>query len=92
MRHLVDRESVTNCLTMIQPQLIAFSLSQPPRPVLLDVKSIVPDEILVLDTFLVVLVHYGATVAEWVKAGYADMPEHASFRQVSVGSLPSFAH
>ena len=84
-RHLLDREPVAHCLVMIQPQLIAFSMHQPPRAVLLDVQSIVPDEILLLDTFSIVLVHYGATIAQWTQAGYADMPEHSSFRCV----LPS---
>ena len=80
-RHLLDKESIASCLVMIQPQLLAFSMHQPPRPVLLDVQSIVSDEILVLDTFFIVLVHHGSTVAQWVQAGYAEMQEHSSFRQ-----------
>lgn len=71
---------------MIQPQLIAFSMHQPPRPVLLDVQSIVSDEILVLDTFFIVLLHHGSAIAQWVQAGYADLPEHSSFRHGPLSS------
>ena len=36
---------------MIQPTLLAYSFTGPPVPVLLDVTSIAPDRILLLDTF-----------------------------------------
>ena len=86
-RHLLDKEPIASCLVMIQPQLIAFSIHQPPRPVLLDVQSIISDEILVLDTFSIVLVHHGSTVVQWMQAGYAEMPEHSSFRQAVCSPL-----
>jgi protein transport protein SEC23 len=50
--------------------------------VLLDVASITPDSILLLDTFFMIVVHAGSTVAEWRKAGYQDQPEHDAFRQL----------
>ena len=45
------RESCTNSLIMIPPTLLAYSFNGPPVPVLLDVTSIGPDRILLLDTF-----------------------------------------
>ena len=44
------QENTTNCLVMIQPTLLAYSMQGPPQPVLLDVTSIQPDRILLLDT------------------------------------------
>ena len=50
-RLILTRESCTNSLIMIQPTLLAYSFNGPPVPVLLDVTSIAPDRILLLDTF-----------------------------------------
>lgn len=48
--------------------------------VLLDVSSIQPDRILLLDTYFMVLIFYGSNIAEWRKAGYQQLPEHTAFR------------
>ena len=48
--------------------------------VLLDVAAIQPDRILLLDTYFMVVVFYGATVAEWRRAKYHEQPEHQAFR------------
>ena len=82
-RHLLDRETVQNCLIMIQPQLIAYTLHQPPRPALLDVQSLDPQAVLLLDTFFLVLVHHGSVVHQWRKAGFAELPEQGAFRQAT---------
>ena len=79
-RLMLDRAAVAGSLTMIQPQLFAYALGQPPRPVLLDVQSVRPDEVLLLDAFFMVIVHRGATVAQWRKAGYHHQQEHQAFR------------
>ena len=50
-RLVIARETTTNSLIMIQSTLLAYSFSGPPVPVLLDVTSIAPDRILLLDTF-----------------------------------------
>jgi protein transport protein SEC23 len=50
--------------------------------VLLDVASIQPDVILLLDTFFMIVVHAGNTVAAWRKANYQDLPEHEAFRNL----------
>jgi protein transport protein SEC23 len=79
-RLVMGRETVLNSLVMIQPTLTAYTFTGPPTPVLLDVASIQPDAILLLDTFFMIVVHAGATVAEWRKAKYQDQPEHEAFR------------
>lgn len=81
-RIALNRETTTNALVMIQPTLMSYSFSGPPEPVLLDVASIVPDRILLLDSYFTVVIFHGTTVAQWRKAGYQDMPEHESFKQL----------
>ncbi|KAI0561480.1 vesicle coat complex COPII subunit Sec23 [Gracilaria domingensis] len=79
-RSYLNRENVNNCLLMIQPTLMSYSLSGPPEPVLLDVTSIKPDRILLLDTFFYVIVFSGETVRAWRKAGYHEDGKHTNFK------------
>jgi protein transport protein SEC23 len=53
-RSVLNRETVSNSLIMIQPTLESYSFNGPPVPVLLSSESIVPDKILLLDTFFTV--------------------------------------
>ena len=62
---------------MIQPTLLAYSFNGPPVPVLLDVTSISPDRILLLDTFFQVIVFHGETISAWRKQGKPARLEHA---------------
>uniref|UniRef100_A0A669BM96 Protein transport protein SEC23 n=1 Tax=Oreochromis niloticus TaxID=8128 RepID=A0A669BM96_ORENI len=77
--HLDD---LTQALIMIQPVLYAYSFNGPPEPVLLDSSSILPDRILLMDTFFQILIYHGETVAQWRKAGYQDMPEYENFKHL----------
>jgi len=86
-RHMLDRVGVAASLLMIQPQLIAYSLEAPPRPVLLDVQSIQPDHILLLDSYFHVVVHHGTTIAQWRNSGYQEQPQHQAFRLLSCREL-----
>lgn len=54
-------------------------LQAPPTPALLDVTSINPSNVLVLDSFFYVVVFHGSTVAAWRAAEYHLQPEHAAF-------------
>jgi len=81
-RLLLCRESCTNSLIMIQPTLLAYSFNGPPVPVLLDVTSIGPDRILLLDTFFQVIVFHGETISAWRKQNYHEDPEHQNFREL----------
>ena len=79
-RLCLERADVTASLTMIQPPLIAYSLESPPCPVLLDVASLKPEAVLLLDCWFYIVVHAGASIAAWRGAGYQDKPEHAAFK------------
>jgi len=81
-RMILMRENTTNSLIMIQPTLLAYSFSGPPVPVLLDVTSIAPDRILLLDTFFQVIVFHGETISAWRKQGYHEDAEHTNFREL----------
>jgi len=81
-RLIFARENTTNSLIMIQPTLLAYSFEGPPVPVLLDVTSIAPDRILLLDTFFHVIVYHGETISAWRKQGYHETAEHQNFREL----------
>lgn len=78
-RMILNRENVANSVVMIQPSLISYSFQSGPEPALLDVASIVADRILLLDSYFTIVVFHGATVAQWRKAGYHELPEHQAF-------------
>jgi len=78
-RMVLSREPVLTALVMIQPSLVAYSFAGPPEPVLLDVASIAPDRVLLLDAYFSVVIFHGSQCAAWRKAGYAEQPEHAAF-------------
>lgn len=67
---------------MFQPQLVSYSF-QGVEPALLDVSSILPERILLLDAFFYVVVFHGTTVAQWRKERYQD---NVSFLLVGVHS------
>uniref|UniRef100_A0A673ASN5 Protein transport protein SEC23 n=1 Tax=Sphaeramia orbicularis TaxID=375764 RepID=A0A673ASN5_9TELE len=81
-RHQFNRQDLTQALIMIQPVLYAYSFNGPPEPVLLDSSSILPDRILLMDTFFQILIYHGETVAQWRKAGYQDMAEYENFKHL----------
>jgi protein transport protein SEC23 len=35
-----------------------------------------------MDTFYHILTYHGETIAQWVKAGYQDLPEYENFKQL----------
>ena len=81
-RIMLNREAAGDAMLMLQPTLYAFAFNAAPEPVLLDVSSIAPDRILLLDAYFYIVVFHGSTVAQWRKAGYQDQPEHAAFKQL----------
>ncbi|KAF7042834.1 hypothetical protein CFC21_052323 [Triticum aestivum] len=81
-RMLLNRESVTNSVAMIQPSLISFSFDSPPSPVFLDVASIAVDRILLLDAYFSVVIFHGMTIAQWRNMCYQNQPEHQQFAQL----------
>ncbi|KAF0895495.1 hypothetical protein E2562_013591 [Oryza meyeriana var. granulata] len=81
-RMLLNRESITNSVAMIQPSLISFSFDSPPSPVFLDVASIAADRILLLDAYFSVVIFHGMTIAQWRNMRYQNQPEHQQFAQL----------
>lgn len=79
-RLALQRETVGEGVTMLQPLLYSYAMGAAPEPVLLDVSSIAPDRVLLLDAYFYVVVFHGTTVAQWRKAGYAEQPEYAAFK------------
>jgi protein transport protein SEC23 len=79
-RMALNRETVGNSLIMIQPTLFSYSLNERPHPVLLDALSVVPNAILLLDTYFQVLIHYGETIVEWRDADYQSQDQYKHFK------------
>uniref|UniRef100_A0A3Q3IVF2 Protein transport protein SEC23 n=1 Tax=Monopterus albus TaxID=43700 RepID=A0A3Q3IVF2_MONAL len=81
-RHHFVRQDLTQSLIMIQPILYSYSFHGPPEPVLLDSSSILPDRILLMDTFFQLVIYHGETISQWRKAGYQKMAEYENFKQL----------
>ncbi|EOD30731.1 hypothetical protein EMIHUDRAFT_456489 [Emiliania huxleyi CCMP1516] len=87
--HKTQTEEARSLLRWIDPHRLADLsgwsadlLRRPPVPVLLDVTSIAPDRILLLDTFFHVIVYHGETISAWRKQGYHETAEHQNFREL----------
>jgi protein transport protein SEC23 len=35
-----------------------------------------------MDTFYHILIYHGETIAQWIKAGYQELPEYENFKQL----------
>jgi len=81
-RHSLTKEDLTQSLIMIQPILYSYSFNGPPEPVLLDTSSLLPDRILLMDTFFHIVIYHGETIAAWKKLGYQNQPEYENFAQL----------
>lgn len=66
-----------------------MSLQEGPRPVLLDVTSIMADHILLLDSYFYVVVFHGSTIAAWRKAEYHKLDDQQSFAEMLAVSAAS---
>uniref|UniRef100_A0A4W5N9H0 Protein transport protein SEC23 n=1 Tax=Hucho hucho TaxID=62062 RepID=A0A4W5N9H0_9TELE len=86
-RHHFVRQDLTQSLIMIQPILYSYSFHGPPEPVLLDSGSILPDRILLMDTFFQLVIYHGETIAQWRKAGYQEQPEYENFKHLLIAPL-----
>lgn len=81
-RHVLGKADVGDSLVMIQPTLDSYTFDTPGVPVLLDSSSILPDNILLLDTFFHILIFHGETVALWQKERYQDKEGHENFKEL----------
>eukprot|EP01025_Chloroclados_australasicus_P047298 TRINITY_DN5277_c0_g1_i4.p1 TRINITY_DN5277_c0_g1~~TRINITY_DN5277_c0_g1_i4.p1 ORF type:complete len:764 (-),score=99.83 TRINITY_DN5277_c0_g1_i4:367-2658(-) len=81
-RHMLNRQPVRECIVMIQPVLTAYHFQGGPQPVLLDVSSIKPDHILLMDALFYVVVMHGQTIAQWRDAGYQEQEQYKDFAKL----------
>ncbi len=81
------RETVPNMLLMIQPSLLAYSLQEQPQAVLLDIASVNPNRILLLDSFFIVLVFYGE-----VGCSHSELPSPSIYSELPSPPLSSLRH
>eukprot|EP01090_Pellita_catalonica_P015756 TRINITY_DN4330_c0_g1_i1.p1 TRINITY_DN4330_c0_g1~~TRINITY_DN4330_c0_g1_i1.p1 ORF type:complete len:757 (+),score=97.98 TRINITY_DN4330_c0_g1_i1:97-2367(+) len=81
-RFMLNRENVTNSITMIQPTLDKYVLAQPPQPVLLSASVVSKDCILLLDTYFHVVVWRGKNIQAWVDEGYHTQPKYENLRKM----------
>lgn len=81
-RHVLNKADVRDSLIMIQPTLDSYTFDKQSVPVLLDSSSILPDHILLLDTFFHVLVFHGETIALWQKEKYQDQEGYENFKEL----------
>ena len=82
-RLALGRESVLNCLLMIQPTLTMYSMNGPPQPTMLDVTSITPDTILLLDGYFFVVATLGDDYRAVAKS---KLPRFARLRALQTTS------
>lgn len=68
------REPVPAAMTMIQPTLFTYSFQGPAEPTVLDASALKNDQILLLDTWFMVVIHYGHQIATVTFARLADLP------------------
>merc|ERR1719335_165797 len=69
-------------MIMIQPRLKAYSFNGPPELMALNIASIQPNRILILDAFFYTVIFYGSAVAQWRRAGYHTMQQYNHFAQL----------
>ena len=83
-RNMLYRGDMDECLRMIQPHLQSFSLCGPEdgQLVVLDASSIMPDRILLLDTFFQIVIYRGEDIVRWYAEGYHTVPEFESFAKL----------
>lgn len=82
-RLLLFRETCASCMLMLQPQLWCYPVDgSDVHPVTLDVASINPDAVMLLDSWFNVVVHTGSHVAAWIKAGVLEDPAYAHVKAV----------
>lgn len=76
-------ENATNSTIMIQPVLFAYTPEKPEaNAVFLDVDTMKPDSVLLLDAFFFVCIWHGENVCKWRDEGYHNDPEYENIKQM----------
>jgi len=67
----MDRETVGNCLVMIQPSLTRYSVEDEyPEAAPCDIASLKDNVILLVDTYFYIVTWYGLTIKSWIDQEY----------------------
>merc|ERR1712232_747055 len=70
-RLILLRENTSNCMVMIQPQILQYSLNEEePSAVLPDSSCMRKDVVLLADTYFNFVVWQGLNIKQWVDEGY----------------------
>ncbi|XP_061650301.1 protein transport protein Sec23A isoform X1 [Phyllopteryx taeniolatus] len=85
-RHQFNRHELTQALIMIQPVLYSYSFQGPPEPVLLDSSSILPDRILLMDTFFQILIYHGEVRTRTRTRTHTRTHTRSMFLRATVGA------
>ncbi|GET86447.1 protein transport protein sec23, putative [Leishmania tarentolae] len=82
-RHWLLRESVDNCVLMIQPTLDSYDLEKPfATPMQLDSSSLHHDNIVLMDAYFNVHIMWGSVIYQWIEAAYHENPQYANFAEL----------
>ena len=82
-RHWLMRESVDNCMLMIQPTLDSYDIEHPyATAVQLDSSSLRHDNIVLMDAYFNVHIMWGSMIYQWIEAGYHENPDYANFAEL----------
>lgn len=67
-RHYLIKENTENSVIMIHPRLTSFEVDKNPEIVPLDILSVKPDKLLLLDTYFSIVIYYGEEISLRKKA------------------------
>ncbi|CAM37235.2 putative protein transport protein Sec23 [Leishmania braziliensis MHOM/BR/75/M2904] len=82
-RHWLLRESVDNCVLMIQPTLDSYDIEKPfATPMQLDSSSLRHDNIVLMDAYFNVHIMWGSIIYQWIEAAYHENPEYVNFAEL----------
>jgi len=74
----LQRSRCEDAILIINPTLHSYVINEPCVPVPLDATSVKEGNVLLMDTFFDIIVHYGSTVDAWRNLNYHENPEFAN--------------
>eukprot|EP00792_Barthelona_sp_PAP020_P010677 TRINITY_DN425_c0_g1_i1.p1 TRINITY_DN425_c0_g1~~TRINITY_DN425_c0_g1_i1.p1 ORF type:complete len:754 (+),score=202.06 TRINITY_DN425_c0_g1_i1:34-2295(+) len=76
------RETVYNCIRMIQPVLLAYRLGEEPQNVILDSSSLQERQILLLDAYFHIIIHHDRIIHHWVSKEFHKDPQYKAVKDL----------
>ncbi|KAA6382197.1 MAG: putative Protein transport protein SEC23, partial [Streblomastix strix] len=81
-RFALRHETTGNMMTMIEPILLSYGLERPPERKPLDVASIQPDTVLLLDCYFRLIIQHGTSIAAWREQGLHLQEDYKHVKKV----------